>query len=248
MAALELVGRPVTSGITMKPAIAGAWQWVSDRELVFTPEAHWPVGVTYDIHVGRPAIAPQALLANDDCEIATQPFKATIADFSFQQDPVDPDGKYVFGTMRFNYPVQREALESRVVAELVDTKSGKTQPLELAVTYDDLRFEAYVKSAAIPTPVDDLTARLIVRGGVRAEAGGDAAKDPQQARNARPWPLRRLQHLRRQRHRGARREVRPRDGAHHLDRVGHRREEDRQGRPGPGSCPSTSLGKTATSP
>lgn len=180
VAAMELIGKPVTAGITMKPAVAGAWTWVSDRELVFTPEHHWPVGVTYDVHVARPAIAPQALLANDDCEITTQPFKATIADWNFQQDPVDPDGKYVFGTITFNYPVQREAFESRVVAELIDSKSGKTTPLELTVTYDDLRFEAYVKSTAIPTPQDDLTARLIVRGGVRADAGGDMAKEPQQ--------------------------------------------------------------------
>ncbi len=180
VAAMELVGKPVTAGISIKPQVAGAWQWVSDRELVFTPEAHWPVGVTYDVHVARPAIAPQAKLANDDCEIATQPFKATINDFSFQQDPVDPDGKYVFGTIAFNYPVQRTDFESRVVAELVDPKSGKTTPLELTVSYDDLRFEAYVKSAAISTPNDDLVARLIVRGGVRAEAGGDAAKEPQQ--------------------------------------------------------------------
>lgn len=180
VAAMELIGKPVTAGITMKPAIAGTWRWVSDRELVFTPEQHWPVGVTYDVHVARPAIAPQALLANDDCEITTQPFKATIADWSFQQDPVDPEGKYVFGTITFNYPAQREALESRVVAELIDSKSGKTTPLELTITYDDLRFEAYVKSTAIPTPQDDLTARLIVRGGVRADAGGDMAKDPQQ--------------------------------------------------------------------
>ncbi|MEZ0310178.1 MAG: hypothetical protein ACAI38_00295, partial [Myxococcota bacterium] len=37
VAALELIGKPVTAGISMKPQLVGSWQLVSDRELVFTP-------------------------------------------------------------------------------------------------------------------------------------------------------------------------------------------------------------------
>lgn len=38
VAPLAAIGKPVTAGITLKPAVAGAWRWSDDRTLLFTPE------------------------------------------------------------------------------------------------------------------------------------------------------------------------------------------------------------------
>src|SRR5258708_7462769 len=44
-APIELVGKSVTKGITMTPALKGAWTWTDDRTLHFVPAQDWPVGV-----------------------------------------------------------------------------------------------------------------------------------------------------------------------------------------------------------
>src|SRR5579875_1711574 len=41
-APIELVGKPVTDGITMQPQASGQWTWVDDKTLRFTPATDWP--------------------------------------------------------------------------------------------------------------------------------------------------------------------------------------------------------------
>ena len=58
-APIELVGKPVTKGITMTPALKGAWSWTDDRTLHFTPAADWPVGAHIEVEFNlRQAFAP----------------------------------------------------------------------------------------------------------------------------------------------------------------------------------------------
>ncbi len=177
VAALALVGKNVPDGIMLKPSLNGTWTWVSDRDLQFIPDQQWPIGQDFDVHLGRQVLAPGAKLEKAGFAFETRAFEVNVTDWSFQQDPVDPDGKYVFATIAFDYPVERESLESRVVAELIDPKTEKATPLKISITYDDLRFEAYVKTDALVTPEKDLTARLTVRGGVKAQGGGAPFKE-----------------------------------------------------------------------
>src|SRR5262249_10085478 len=43
VAPLATVGKVVTTGIELSPALSGAWKWSSDNQLTFTPAEDWPV-------------------------------------------------------------------------------------------------------------------------------------------------------------------------------------------------------------
>lgn len=47
VAPLNQVGKTVTQGIEISPAISGQWQWQSDKVLVFIPDTPWPSGTQY---------------------------------------------------------------------------------------------------------------------------------------------------------------------------------------------------------
>ena len=50
-APLKDIGKKIGSGIRLEPSPGGAWAWVSDRELVFTPERDWDVGRAYELRL-----------------------------------------------------------------------------------------------------------------------------------------------------------------------------------------------------
>ena len=60
VAPLKQIGKEVTQGITVSPAIEGKWYWQSDSQLVFTPLKDWPAGQTYEIQFAKPVFTASA--------------------------------------------------------------------------------------------------------------------------------------------------------------------------------------------
>ena len=91
-APLKLVKRQVTEGIALSPAVPGAWFWLSDRELHFTPKDDWPVDGAFTVKLStKGVLADQVTLEDYKFEFASQPFVARITNGQFYQDPVDPN-------------------------------------------------------------------------------------------------------------------------------------------------------------
>src|SRR5437868_1235591 len=53
VAPLKKIGKEVTEGITLTPAMPGKWVWRNDSELVFTPSKDWPADQTYQIQFAK---------------------------------------------------------------------------------------------------------------------------------------------------------------------------------------------------
>ncbi len=180
-APLERIGKPLDArgGVTLEPSLPGEWRWQSDSLLVFSPREPWPIGQQYEIRFADAAIADHVRLSQDSVSFTTQAFSATLAEAEFYQDPVDPAQKQVVATVRFNYPVEPQSFESRLSMRLVDPQSRKEQPYRFTVTYDDLRFLAYVRSGTVAIPLEDQNMRLTLAEGVQAQAGGPATQGEQ---------------------------------------------------------------------
>lgn len=173
-APLDVLNKPVTAGVSLSPALEGEWRWVTERTLSFTPKADWPVGTRFTVKLAPALVSrPNLVLETRELTIDTQPFKATLASLEFYQDPTDPQVKQVVGTFAFNYPVDAASFEKQL--ELVSFPvSDKTQraPHRFSVAYDDLRFEAYVRSEALPMPLEDHVAVLTLKKGATSEPKG----------------------------------------------------------------------------
>lgn len=175
-ARLNQVGKEVTDGIQINPAIHGTWEWVSDRMLIFTPQEDWAVGEKYTVQFDRLLFPEHILLKTYTYEFQSAPFTVSINEAEFYQDPRDPSIKRVVATVTFSHAVDPTEFEKNIVLKMKGEQKvflglkGKLYPY--TVTYDEFKGEAYIHSDVIKIPLDDKRMVVRIEKGVRAERGG----------------------------------------------------------------------------
>jgi len=178
-APIERVGKEVTRGISMDPALKGKWTWVDDRTLRFTPAADWPVGahvsVQFDV---KQAFAPHVLMADDHVAFDVAAFAVTPGKGEFYQDPQRPAAKKTIIPLTFNYPVDPARFENRISLALRGRDGKYATPLKFTVAYDAAKLRAWVHSEPLELPRDDDTVMLTLTAGVRSARGGEATQSP----------------------------------------------------------------------
>jgi hypothetical protein len=178
-APIELVGKTVTKGLTMKPALKGEWSWTDDHTLRFVPAADWPVGehIELDFDI-RQAFAPHVLMADDHLAFDLVPFIAKAGDAEFYQDPQNAAAKKTIMPVSFNYPVDTAQFEKRISLALAGSDGKFNTPLKFSVTYDTTKLNAWVHSQPLDLPRDDGAVKLTLYSGVRSSRGGAGIKEP----------------------------------------------------------------------
>jgi uncharacterized protein YfaS (alpha-2-macroglobulin family) len=178
-APIELVGKTVTKGITMKPALKGEWSWADDHTLRFVPAADWPVGahVEADFDI-KQAFAPHVLMADDHLAFDLVAFTATAGNAEFYQDPQNATAKKTIMPVSFNYPVDTAQFEKRISLALAGSDGKFSTPLKFTVIYDAPKLTAWVHSQPLDLPRDDGAVQLKLDSGVRSSRGGAGTKDP----------------------------------------------------------------------
>lgn len=180
VAPLAGVGKEVSTGMTVTPAVLGSWTWTSDRQLEFRPKAEWPVGAQYKVVIDRNALSPQTLLNVYDFEFATAAFVPTVRKAEFYQDPINPTLKKVVVEVGFSHPVSTAEFERRVELRLAGQADGVLgvgrETTRFTVVYDKLHLSAYVHSAVLPIPKEATSLRFELDKGVSAQAGGVPSK------------------------------------------------------------------------
>src|SRR6266699_2764332 len=181
VAPLSGVGKDVSSGITMSPNLSGIWRWVSDTTLAFQPKDDWPIGAQVMVTFDKRAFTRDIRLAESWFSVQTPPFVLTLANAEFYQDPVDPALKKAVIGLSFSHPVDATELEKRIELRLAGQSEGilgvGRQTTKFTISYDKLRLNAYVHSAALPIPRENTTLTVTVDKGVVAARGGKPADD-----------------------------------------------------------------------
>jgi uncharacterized protein YfaS (alpha-2-macroglobulin family) len=181
VAPLKQIGKDIPAGISMKPAMPGKWNWQTDSRLVFTPSQDWPAGQVYSIHLDKNVLAPGVKVDSLNYTFATRAFQASIAEFKFYQDPVNPQLKQAVATVNFNYPVDSSSFESKtslILQAMKDSKLDLTaQHYKLSFTYDDNKRIAYLHSESIPLPDTTRYLKLNINYGVKAATGSASTED-----------------------------------------------------------------------
>ncbi|CDZ79213.1 hypothetical protein BN59_03531 [Legionella massiliensis] len=175
VAPLNLIGKEVTKGIELTPAIPGKWVWDSDSSLTFTPDEDWPAGQTYKIHFAKDAFAATAQMASYNYEFSTVPFEGKISEFKFYQDPVNPMLRQAVATVSFNFPVDSASLEANTNLMLQAFKFGKldlkAKHYQFTIDYDEYKRTAYIHSENISLPEVSLYLILNIGKGVKSSTG-----------------------------------------------------------------------------
>ena len=90
-APIALVGKDVTEGISLMPALQGTWHWDNENTLTFKPKTDWPVGITHKVSLSAKALTPKTLLEQSALEFTSPAFVASISSSEFYQDPTNPE-------------------------------------------------------------------------------------------------------------------------------------------------------------
>jgi alpha-2-macroglobulin len=178
-APIELVGKKITRGITMDPAIKGVWTWIDDRTLEFRPALDWPIGAHIEVRFDvSQAFAPHVLMADDHCDFDIQPFAVAAGPGEFYQDPQNPAAKKTIMPLTFNYPVAPAEFEKRIALVLNGRGTDTATPLKFTVTYDAAKMKAWIHSQPLDLPRDDDTVAMTLDSGVKSSRGGDPTASP----------------------------------------------------------------------
>lgn len=181
VAPLSAIGKPVTEGITLKPAVAGTWRWADDRSLLFVPEKDWPIDAHYTLDMAKKdLLADGVLLDQYSTQFSTQPFRATLAQNELYQDPSNPTLKQLVATFHFSHPVDEDNLRKRVTVTLGKGLAYRDAqlPNRPEITFDEKKLNAYVRSAALATPLESTPVSAKLDEGIKARDGGNASNAP----------------------------------------------------------------------
>ncbi|RMT93061.1 hypothetical protein ALP39_02642 [Pseudomonas marginalis pv. marginalis] len=181
VAPLAAIGKPVTEGITLKPEVAGTWRWADDRSLLFVPEKDWPIDAHYTLDLAKKnLLADGVLLDQYSTQFSTQPFRATLAANELYQDPSNPTLKQLVATFRFSHPVDEDNLRKRVTVTLGKGLAYRDAqlPNRPEITFDEKKLNAYVRSAALATPLESTPVSAKLDEGIKARDGGNASAAP----------------------------------------------------------------------
>ena len=182
-ASVDMIGKPITEGIKLKPDIQGQWVWVSDKELKFTPimekgKSDWPIGETFKGSISKKILGQNIILKDYDFKLEIAPLKAYSASSGFHQDPRFADNKKVIATFRFNYPVDPESVKKRLrLMEKSDSGIESKSNLEFSVSFDEYKSNMYVQSANLKIGNSNVTYRYVVEKGFTSPLGGQSIAD-----------------------------------------------------------------------
>ncbi|MGJ0516969.1 MAG: alpha-2-macroglobulin family protein [Methylomicrobium sp.] len=171
VAPLDLAGKDIADGVTIKPEVKGRWHWLDDRRLALLPDREWPVGESFEVAFEKHLVAEQIRLTRDEFSFAAPAFTATLGKSEFYQDPLDPALKKAIFQVRFSHPVETASLEKAVEMTLAGAKDTKIrpEPIPFTVSYDKLGLNAFIHSRPLAIPQYPQQVRFLLKKGVKAK-------------------------------------------------------------------------------
>lgn len=173
-AQLALVGEKLPVGDTLKPAIAGSWQWLDDNQLQFLPDSAWPAGQNYQLNLPKDWFAQGLPLAGRNWQFNSAELTAQLQELRFYQDPEQLSVRRVLATLSFSHPVTEQSVRAALALRLPETgaRAGaapKLLPYTLQAAEQDRLW--YLQSEAISLPEQEQFLTLQLAAGVKAATG-----------------------------------------------------------------------------
>ena len=174
VAGLDRVGKVLTEGVSLTPALEGEWRWASENRLEFVPAEDWPAGQHYVVRYDASIFAPNLRFDGFSAEFTTEAFSAGVQKLEFYQDPVDTKLRKVVATLAFSHPVDRDRLGDYLSYSM--RPSGATirtaaEDVGYEIRYDEVGRHAYVHSDPIELPPDENFMTLTIAKGVAPASG-----------------------------------------------------------------------------
>lgn len=171
VAPLTDIGKTISSGLSLSPAMPGHWLWESDSRLVFYPDKDWPAGQVYELAFTQKLFAKGTQMESLNYRFSTQSFQAKIESFEFYQDPVHPQTRQAVATLSFNFPVDPQSLQEHLHLYMEGLSGGEGKMIPYSLHYDEHKRQAYLRSDSLQLPEVSRYLVLTLDPGVEAASG-----------------------------------------------------------------------------
>lgn len=176
-APLEAVGKPVEKGISLQPAVPGAWKWSDAKTLTFTPTAEYLAGTAYTITWEKSLLPSEVSLDNEKLTFNSFEQKVSINDYVFYTQPDRPEIHQLTATLRSVYPATQEAMRAVIDFSPLKTEDGTvaypTPNFTLTAGKDP--FTWYFRTDALKIPEVSQPMKLGIKAGLPSISGGAAS-------------------------------------------------------------------------
>lgn len=111
-----LDGKNIEKGISINPEIRGVWRYSGSYMLYLTPEKDWIPNTKYSVKLNDEIFSNTVEVASNvkDFTFSSPTFKGFVSSSDFYEDPRNIKNKHVIATFKFNYPINKEDLVSKV--------------------------------------------------------------------------------------------------------------------------------------
>ena len=174
VARIDLVGKTVSEGVTLEPAMRGQWRWESETQLQFLPGEDWPAGQEYTVRYQPALFAPALELAETRATFTTPGLISSLDELIFHQDPVDRSLRNIVATMSFSHPPHPGSLKDHLsftMREPGATVDASAKRIGYEITYDRHARKAFVHSVPLEIPPHESYLTLRLTEGLAAAAG-----------------------------------------------------------------------------
>jgi len=174
VAPVTLVGKKVTDGISLKPELAGEWQWQNAWTLTFTPQQPLPMGASYEATLKPDTLlAPQIRIEQTHHTFSVPAFDYQIGSSEYYQDPQDSSQHSAIFNIKFNAPADVQSVEKQLSLGLSAAQGQPEQPLKFTVTWDEKKLNAWVRSTALQPMDHGGAVHLQINSGVKSSRPGN---------------------------------------------------------------------------
>jgi uncharacterized protein YfaS (alpha-2-macroglobulin family) len=174
-ARLEDLKNPTLQQVRLDPPTAGAWKWINDRKLSFTPAQDWPAEQKFRIIFDKQFFPAHVRMERLEHEVTTPPFKAEMKNVTLSEDAKEPGVQRVLATIELTHAVEPGQLEKFVTLSMVGGSNvfPPSDPApHFSITYGLHNRQAFIRSSPVVLPTDEDWMRLTLRDGLRTAQGG----------------------------------------------------------------------------
>lgn len=182
-APIDMVNKPIVSGITIKPEIKGNWVWDGANKIVFEPIENWKIGTDYKIELDKSVLADHVKLRDKkELSFTTTAFSLEIKDADYVIDDVNPNLKYIEFSIVSNFPMMEQDFASLVeINPVINARNGnvenRTYTAQAFPDTDSDGKRVFFKSEVFGVPAKTIDVSLLVRKGVKCVYDDAVTKD-----------------------------------------------------------------------
>lgn len=187
VAPLNMVGKEVTTGLSLSPEVKGTWTWRSDKILSFAPtgaeafKTDWLVGTEYTVYFDKKIFAPHVLLEAYQRTFTTSALSIYRIKDEFYIDPKNEKIKKVIFNYSATHPLDPEDIKKRITVTMQPKEEsllGKTaSPLKFKISFNEYNNEVYIETENIQLPNESHVVKLTIDKGVQTRRGGEGLKE-----------------------------------------------------------------------